>query len=245
MFFQRSSGSDSELAVVRAAARRDALIDDIHRLHLQSRRLGIVEDAVWTRLLQLIVWLRTATLEVLRAVSLWQLQFTRPHDFTLHGVNYISSMVSRTDFLASLKLRHHLGFEIRRGNVFVLPLKGSSRSQVAGVSGALSEALQAWSNPDEEELREAYRLLRSLLPPAAYRRVLPPEEWLDHRWTPSVIKSSKATRIKPRSYHREQSGKPDGVVESEVPVLNKVTFGLTTESLRLEYSRYFNSTSAL
>ena len=240
VFFQQTRGSDNELAVVRAAARRDALVDDIERLHLQSRRLGAVEDEVWTRLLRLVVCLRTATLEVLRAVSFWQHQFTRPRDFVLSGKDYVLTMVTRTDFLASLKLRHRFGFEIRRGNVFVLPLSTAKNSQVDCVDEVLSEAVKAWSQPDEEELREAYRLLRHLLPAAAFGRVLSLGDWMENRWTISMSKSSKLRKIKPCSRRRKESMDTEGFIEVEAPLKSKPTFTFTTESLRLEYSRYLN-----
>ena len=178
VFYQESPANDSEIAVVRAASRREALIDHIHRLHLRSSRLGSREDTVWTQMIRLIVSLRSATIETIQAITTWQRQYTKRRRLTLFGTDYVLEMVSRTDFLASLKLRHGLGFQICRGIVFVLPMSNSRGMRQLGVDKELHDALTAWSQPPMEEMREAFRQLSHVLPPEMHRRIVWLEDWM-------------------------------------------------------------------
>ncbi|EQC31714.1 hypothetical protein SDRG_10507 [Saprolegnia diclina VS20] len=111
---QFASQSTKELAVLRAIVVREACLD--YTLELAT---GFVPPTPPTDLLQALLQLRLASIDVVEAIALWRRILVRPMPFVWRGTNYLLRMVHDTDFVAkSSQVAAALGVALRRRNPF-------------------------------------------------------------------------------------------------------------------------------
>ncbi|KDO31335.1 hypothetical protein SPRG_03952 [Saprolegnia parasitica CBS 223.65] len=129
---QFASQSSEELAVLRAIVVREGCLD--YTLELTT---GFVPPTPPADLLQALLQLRLASIEVVEAIALWLRILVRPMPFLWRGTNYLLRMVHDTDFVAkSSQVAAALGVALRRRNPFCTAPGLDMKHRVRDVSTA-------------------------------------------------------------------------------------------------------------
>ncbi len=141
--------------------------------------------------------IRTSTIELIKAISIWQESFTKPIRPQLMECDYIiAKMIKYIDIVNGSKLKRTFNFQFFRGNALLLPFPNPKTIQPIKVSPALGEQIHAFANPNEEEITFCYQFLINCLPDDIYaNRLVSINKWLIESWMPRVWISNAVARL--------------------------------------------------
>jgi hypothetical protein len=247
IFFQSQQVQDTELNLLYVATTRENIIDSLYKLIQETSRLGISSEIKNSQIMSLILALRDKTYEVIDALLLWQRQYVHIKRPILFGEDYIIGMITKTDFIASIKMRHAFKFTIGRGNLFLLPIRNSRSTSIhTNVSSSFLDDLIAFSTPSIDRMIYCYDHLRVFLPEKLFNKFLPLESWSVSAWKPqdcvlmvntTLVPSSTTTISRTSTTKKSTNSKHSADDNKQTQSISIETFKLSTETLRTQYAQ--------
>ena len=188
LFFQKSKSTQEEFALLNFTVKREIAIEKLAKnIHDVNNKLRENSNEVILESFTLFNNVRVATFELIEAVNNWQQAFTKAFRPQLKESDYLIKMVGKIEFVSSTCLRRLYNFQFKEGNIFLLPIFNPRKVEPHEVDLHLGKQCIDFAFPSEERLIKCYKILLNCLPPAAFHRIIPIEEWLSKRWRPPII----------------------------------------------------------
>lgn len=199
IYFQKSKVVQEEFKLIELTTVRELYIEQLKNIidAINDERRKEDDESTLEQF-TLFNKIRASTIDLIRAISVWQESFTKPLRPQLMECDYIIvKMIKCMDIINGTKLRRTFNFQFLRGNALLLPFPNPKTIQPIKVSAALGEQIHMFANPNEEDLIFCYQFLINCLPDDIYaNRLVSLNKWLIEGWIPRVWISDTIPKLK-------------------------------------------------
>lgn len=199
IYFQKSKVVQEEFKLIELTTVRELYVEQLKNIidAINDERRKEDDESTLEQF-TLFNKIRASTIDLIRAISVWQESFTKPLRPQLMECDYIvMKMIKHMDILNGTKLRRTFNFQFLRGNTLLLPFPNPKTIQPIKVSSALGEQIHMFANPNEEDLIFCYQFLINCLPDDIYaNRLASLNKWLIEGWIPRVWISDTIPKLK-------------------------------------------------
>lgn len=189
IYFQRSKVVKQEFNLIEIATERELAVGKLEAIikDVKEKRKELIDDVILD-IFRLMNNVRSSTIRLIKAISLWQKSFTKPIRPTIYECDYIvEKVIKHIDFLNASNIRKIFNFQFYRGNALLLPYPNLQNSDPIKVHSSLAKEIKIFAFPNEEDIIFCYQFFINCLPEPFYRdRLVPLHKWLVEPWMPRI-----------------------------------------------------------
>ena len=189
IYYQIISAAKEEFAIVSKCLVREKFMQELKELIMN---MDMTKDQPTDKQLlqsfKLFIDVRNSTIDLLRAIGIWQQCFTKLKRPQLMEKDYLVGMISDADYFSNSKARKYFNFMLGRGNILLLPRTNVLKKPPVEVTQELSDLIYKFANPSTEDIRESYQVMINSLSPRMYRQLYSANDWLaEQSWVPAIV----------------------------------------------------------
>lgn len=179
IYYQIITAAKEEFAIVEKCIVRERCMQDLKDLiqSMDSTKDAPTESQLLSTF-KLFISVRQCTVDLLKAIGIWQSCFTKLRRPQLMEKDYLVGMISDSDYFSNSKARKHFNFMIGRGNILILPRANANKKPDIQISEKLAELIELFVNPDPIDIRSSYQVMINSLSVKQFNQLYPAKGWL-------------------------------------------------------------------
>lgn len=187
VYEQRTKNHDLEFKLVQLTTIREAYLQDFRELEraVIEKRRKFNDDSILDGM-KLLNSIRDVTFDLMEQIGEWQKMFVKAKRPTIMNCDYLTEMITSTEFVNSSPIRKHFNFAIMRRNMFLLPLATGKPKDTVETTKELIVEIEKFANPDVDRLIVCYSLLQKSYPSKIFKSLMSLDRWVFSLWQPNV-----------------------------------------------------------
>jgi hypothetical protein len=187
VYEQNTKNHELEFKLVQLTTVREGYLQDFRELEraVIEKRRKFNDDSILDGM-RLLNNIRDISFDLVEQIGEWQKMYVKAKRPTIMNCDYLTEMITSTEFVNSSPIRKHFNFAIMRRNLFLLPLATGKPKDTVETTKELIAELERFANPDVDRLISCYSLFQKSFPAKVFKTIMSMDRWVFSLYQPNV-----------------------------------------------------------